>query len=143
MALKRMKALILLGFQFFAHFLLKIFGKRRGLTEFQSQYSADHVVPFSQSLRAQWPLFEKCLYCRLCDAACPDRTHKNFAAFPGPSYVLASQSRYLSSLVQVSPAEFDCAQCDTQACEAACPEGIPIASLMTTLQKMAGGFCAN
>lgn len=138
MALRRIKALVLLGIQFIAHLVTRVFGSHRGLDEFKAQYSEDHVFPFNPALRDQWHNFEKCLVCRLCDGACPSVKSRPFHEFPGPSYLLSAMSRGLNGLKHVGASSADCAPCASHACEPACPERIPIAALMGLMRQTLG-----
>jgi succinate dehydrogenase/fumarate reductase-like Fe-S protein len=134
-----------LGVRFWAHFLKKplLDPEETGRARFDENYRGDALLPYSAEHAARLPLYETCLNCGLCDAACaqipnpksqiPIRLPPNAYRLPPslrPSLipVMASRAQPLFHASADLAAFFlSCGDCNK--CEEACPNGIPIKEL--------------
>lgn len=129
-ALRRLQATVFLGRHFFLHLLRKLVGRRAGgLLEFVGQYQQDGVFALRASDQEIFSWLERCLLCHLCDAACVGST---ISPWSRPAWLIKIASRSLTHWREIQPAQ-DCLSC--RHCESFCPVQIPIASVLSYLQK--------
>ena len=134
--IRRLMSLALLGWRTAWYYLTRPFRRQRMRGEqFIERFVPDNLLPTDAATRDLLVQAARCTGCSLCDARCaiesrlpPDQ--------PGPSFVVLSLVR---SLPDLTAARGDlglfraCAEC--RACEAWCPYGIPIMSLVESARS--------
>ncbi|MBI5528072.1 MAG: hypothetical protein HY897_17205 [Deltaproteobacteria bacterium] len=122
-----------LGVRFWAHFLKKPFvnPEETGRRRFDENFRADGLLPYTAEHAARLPLYETCLNCGLCDAACasvarpPPTAHRLPPLQPSLIPVMASRAQPLfRASAELAAFYLACGEC--KKCEEACPNGIPI-----------------
>ncbi len=130
---KRLQAISLLAIQFLIHFVRRIFWRPNGLQRFQKNFSSEGLFAITSNERRDYPMFEKCIACFLCDTACPERS----AQFT-PSHMVLAVSRNLSALPFLSSIGVCSDSKQVAPCEAACPEHVPIRRILDFVSSKAG-----
>lgn len=112
---------------------------RFGLVRFQQNYVVDGLPPATAAFRALAPQAGRCTVCGVCDARCPilSTDHPARADFVGPMGFVVAGTRAAPYLDDIADAlailnSKTCTDC--RACEAACPEHIPILGLAAAAQ---------
>lgn len=116
------------------HYLKKLipWPGKKGIAAFEANYLEDGLARYSQGHRDIAEMPGKCTGCSQCDAVCPILASGENRAFLGPMRFVASGLRGgplvedIASTVDTILSEA-CLSCN--ACERACPEGIPILEL--------------
>lgn len=136
MNFKKFKALIFLGFHFLLHVFKRLFSffqSPNGAHQFLSHYKSDHIFALTKDNRLQIPSFETCVSCRICDMVCPQFDTSN--SLSSPSYLVMGYSRLMADYNQLGCIPLDCKTCT--ACEKACPENVPIKSIISFVKQHA------
>jgi formate hydrogenlyase subunit 6/NADH:ubiquinone oxidoreductase subunit I len=127
-----------LGWKLVAHYLKKAWpwAPRYGFVRFQENYVVEGLPPSTPAFRLLAHEPGRCTACGACDATCPilrgTKKVDDRAAFLGPMGFVLSGARSAPHLVDVKGTLFVlngpvCSEC--RACDAVCPERIPIARL--------------
>jgi succinate dehydrogenase/fumarate reductase-like Fe-S protein len=120
--------------QFFAHLGRKLafFSRRRpgGVERFVDNYDEDHILPLTSAEAERVPGFQRCTGCGLCDAVCPlTGTVIDGHAFSIAALATTSWRDSTAHHLSAGSAEAFLERGDPAACEAVCPEGVPLADL--------------
>ena len=130
-----------LAWKLVAHYLKKLWpwAPRYGLAQFQKSYVAEGLPPSTPAFRAIAHEPGRCTACTQCDTVCPilrgDKTVPG--DFVGPMTFVLSVARSAPNLedARATLAALNGPVCDAcRACDAACPERIPIAQLAAVLE---------
>lgn len=137
-------AQLFLGWKLVAHYLKKAWpwAPRYGFARFQENYVAEGLPPSSAEFRLLAHEPGRCTTCGACDAVCPIlRGHQRSpvsADFLGPMGFVISGARGAPHLadVKVTLDVLNGPLCEgCRACDAACPERIPIAKLAAVYEE--------
>jgi len=126
------KSLVILGLQFLKHMLLRVLRlhKAGGSTRFLANYADDGITPVDDVFAENVSGWQRCTGCGLCDLACPVTGE----TVGGAAFSIASLARTAWRDTTVAPLVREAAQLfqergDAEACEAACPEAVPLGAL--------------
>lgn len=130
MRLKTITAKLFLAFHLTLHFFRRLFGiNKRGKAAFVKNYQADRIFTLNKQQRQDMPDYSRCLYCKLCDYACPS-FQSGQMSLP-PSYIVGSFSRSLTDYAYFN-IDHSCQDCHS--CEDICPQHIPINSVISFMK---------
>ena len=132
-----------LAWKLVRHWLRKLWpwAPRYGFARFQENYVPEGLPPSTPAFRLLAHEPGRCTACSVCDQVCPI-LHKEVACedpqFLGPMTFILSASRAAPQLddVKATLATLNgevCGNC--RKCDAACPEGIPIAKLAVVIEE--------
>ncbi|TVQ98781.1 MAG: hypothetical protein EA398_13070 [Deltaproteobacteria bacterium] len=136
--MKRMRALVLLGWHFLLHWLSKVtFTYRRGgLPRFRENYDPDGLLPLSPEDRALLASWQRCTACGLCEAVCAEAGLVVEGGRTGPMELMTAGSRDLSE----HPVAARAATGDVPGAEEAaalCPMAVPIPEVLGFVRRQA------
>ncbi len=133
---QRLYAWLFIGFHGFRGWVTRaLSGDRTGLDAFRANYVAEGLPPIPPAMRERYHEFVRCTGCGACDPVCPHGRTADPVQWRGPMAVAASMSRAAPHYAECAPAlkYFDqCGSC--RACEAVCPEQIPIKTIAALMQ---------
>ena len=141
---KWLHAQLFLAWRLVMHFARKLWpwAPRYGFARFQENYVAEGLPPTLPAFRLLAPELGRCTACKLCDDVCPLLRGTVSVDCPdgflGPATFVLSGARSATNLEDLKGtlAALNgpvCGGC--RACDAACPERIPIAKLAATLEE--------
>ena len=138
--MNRLKALWLLGWHFFLHWLRKLtfLYDRGGIKRFRGNFDREGLVPLDEQERELLPRWQACIGCGLCEAVCPDLRAIPDGRHTGPAYLAHSAVRDLSEARMAIHAAELLARCQDgcRDCEDICPTGVPLAELARFLIRV-------
>lgn len=136
--LKWWHAQVNLAWRMTVHYLRKLWPwrQRYGLERFRQNYVHEGLPPATEATRDIAHEPGRCTTCGACDDACPLLTRLSPAEFLGPMAMVISGARAAPHFADVETTlrtmvGATCASC--RACDAACPEGIPVTRLAEVL----------
>jgi Fe-S-cluster-containing hydrogenase component 2 len=132
-----------LAWRVVVHYSKKLWpwSKRYGLLRFQQNYLVEGLPPDTHHSRLLRVQVGRCTGCHRCDDVCPivrGESSVPAASFIGPHGLVAAASRTATHITEL-PSQLSiingdvCAAC--RRCDAACPEGIPIAAVGAELLR--------
>jgi succinate dehydrogenase/fumarate reductase-like Fe-S protein len=117
-------------------FLLRaLSAERTGMDAFRENYVPEGLPPIPAHAREQYDRFVRCTGCGSCDVLCPITRTADPLEWRGPMAVALSMSRAAPHYQECASALAYFDQCGTcRACEAVCPEGVPIKTVAQVMR---------
>lgn len=133
--MKRLRALVLLGWHLLLHIIKKatLLYRRRGLEHYRDHFNREGLFTLTTEQRRTLARGQRCIGCKMCDAVPPESTPKD-DTLPAPSTIPMCEIRDLSDRDSSrESAEKIAEHYDRQALQAACPRDIDIVGLAELL----------
>jgi peptide/nickel transport system substrate-binding protein len=131
----RIVALALLAAQLVVHVVRSLWRRRRGEEVFRENFEPEGLLGLSAQEGVLLARGQQCTGCRACDVVCPGLEATTGARI-GPAQIVSTYVRDMSTFADLAPhvgtVAAQCAGC--RACEAACPEAVPIMDLVGLLE---------
>jgi hypothetical protein len=89
----RLHALVILAWALVRSLLAPLFGTRRGLAAFRSNYAADRLPPLTPAERVLLPQLTGCIACGLCDVGEGERIARSGGVYTGVMDLMLASSR--------------------------------------------------
>lgn len=139
MAIK-VKSVALLGAGFVAHVASRVTltYDRGGIGRFRQHFDPEGLIPLTERDRELHASWTRCTACGLCDLVCPELLAPiPEGRFSGPRLLATGAIRHLPELSRSVASATKLAECEgCDACQAICPEEIPLRDLAEFIQRI-------
>lgn len=135
--MKRLHAIVLLGWHFLLHYLSKItfLYDPGGLEQFRENFDDDGLRSLDEESRRKLADWQKCIGCGYCEAACPELKAIPENRHRGPALMAESSIRDLSE-TELAAVDADAIEsCDFERLERVCPTDVPIRDIAEFLAE--------
>ncbi len=136
--MRRLHALVLLGWHFLLHYLAKflLVYDPGGLEQFRDNFEQEGLHSLDNEERELMADWQRCIGCGLCEAACSDLSVIPEGRHEIPSYLAMGSMRDLSTCEEAIPSAEALENCDPDELEGICPVDIPLVDLAEFLQRL-------
>jgi hypothetical protein len=122
----RLHALAILAWALVRSLVAPLFGRRRGLVDFERSYAADRLPPISGDERRALPELSGCIACGLCDVGEGARIVRSRGTYTGVMDLMLASSRSIPDF-DVAGRSFDAVGDERlRELEARCPTRVPM-----------------
>jgi succinate dehydrogenase/fumarate reductase-like Fe-S protein len=137
MLVELLRAALLLAWALVRTLLGNLFGRRRGLEDFQRSYAPDRLPPMSPEERALLPTFSGCIACGLCNVGEGARAAASGGVYAGVMDLMLASSRSMPDYDAAAAAFAFVGDERLARLEARCPTQVPMRAIARFVRSKA------
>jgi len=143
MVVELLRAVWLLAWALLRTLLGNLFGRQRGLADFQRSYAPDRLAPMSPADRRRLPLLSGCVACGLCDIGEGARAAASGGVYAGVMDLMLASARGMHDY-DAAVSAFHAVGDDRLAqLEARCPTAVPMRDVAAFVRSKAAEVAAR